>query len=81
MPSISEAIRDFIVSEIVHGSSTQELDDDFQLLEGGVLDSLGLQQLLTFLEQQFGIVISDDDLMPENFASVRAIADLVANSQ
>ena len=41
------------------------------------IDSLGLQQIITFIEQQFKITIDDDDLMPENFESVNAIAALI----
>lgn len=81
MTSIIETVKDFIAREIIHGSVKEELDPELSLLEEGILDSLGLQQVITFLEQQFGISIDDDDLMPENFESVNAIAALVTKGQ
>ena len=61
----------------MHDSSDTKIDPDLGLLEEGIIDSLGLQQIITFIEQQFKITIDDDDLMPENFESVNAIAALI----
>ncbi len=78
---IVESVKQFITQEIIHGSARSDLDADLSLLEEGILDSLGLQQLITFLEQKYKIAVDDDDLMPENFESINAIADLVQKSQ
>jgi acyl carrier protein len=75
--SISEMIRDFITKELMHGSLPSALADDDQLVESGIIDSLGVMALLTFLDEKFSIQVSGDDLIPENFASIKAIADLV----
>jgi acyl carrier protein len=51
-------------------------------LETGLLDSLGILDLVHFLEEEFSIVISDDDLLPENFQSLEAVTQFVKkNSQ
>lgn len=76
-----ESVSNFIVTEIMHGSEGDALDPELGLLEEGIIDSLGLQQIITFIEQQFKITIDDDDLMPENFESVNAIADLIGKFQ
>jgi acyl carrier protein len=81
MSQIVESIREFITQEITHGTADQELDPDLSLLEEGILDSLGLQQLITFLEQKFAISVDDADLMPENFESINAIAKLIKKYQ
>ena len=47
------------------------------MLEDGIVDSFGLQQLLAFLEQEFGVVVDDEHLHPDHFDSVDAIALLV----
>lgn len=44
-------------------------------LETGLIDSLGILDLVQFLEQEFSLVISDDELQPENFESLEAVAD------
>ena len=78
MELIVDTVRDFITQEIIHGSVKETLDPDLPLLEEGILDSLGLQQLITFLEQKYEINVDDEHLMPENFESVRAISELIS---
>ena len=77
MSQAVESVSNFIVTEIMHGAEGDSLDPQLGLLEEGIIDSLGLQQIITFIEQQFKITIDDDDLMPENFESVNAIAALI----
>ena len=47
------------------------------MTESGIIDSLGVMTLLSFLDEKFSIQVSGDDLVPENFASISAIAALV----
>jgi acyl carrier protein len=77
MTSIEQAIADFIAAQILHDSSSITLGRDQALLEEGILDSLGLQQLVAFLESEYSLDITDDYLMPEHFESIAAIASLV----
>jgi len=77
MGEISTVISDFIVTQIMHGSVGDKLTNDRLLLEEGILDSLGLQQLITFLEVKYNILIDDEYLMPEYFTSVGTISELV----
>jgi acyl carrier protein len=72
-----EIIRDFIVNDMLHGSLTTPLGDDDQLVESGIIDSLGVMTLLSFLDEKFAVQVGGDDLIPENFASVAAVAALV----
>jgi acyl carrier protein len=67
----------FVSDEILRGASPDEIDVEHPLLETGILDSLGLQQLVTFLEREFEIELEDDHLVLENFASIGAIARLI----
>ena len=77
MTQAIDAVSEFIATEIMHGSSDKKIDPELGLLEEGIIDSLGLQQIITFIEQKYKIAIDDDDLMPENFESVNAIAALI----
>jgi acyl carrier protein len=47
------------------------------LLENGILDSMGILDVVDFIETGFGIRVEDDDLLPENFQSVERIAAFV----
>ena len=77
MDDLINVIREFIVTEIMHGAKEDALANDYQLLDEGVLDSLGLQQLITYLEAKYDIMVDDDYLMPEYFTTLETIAKLI----
>ena len=68
------AIEQFILKEVAAGRGIDSLDPDADLLAQEVLDSQGTLELVIFLEERFGIEVADEDLLPENFKSVSAIA-------
>lgn len=71
-------IREFVLDRLAPTSGRSEIADDDDLIDSGVIDSLGIFQLVAFLEESFGISIGDEEITPENFASVMAIERLVA---
>lgn len=73
--STIDRVRRFIVEEL--GWRGPELTDDFPLIENRVIDSLGLFRIVDFLETEYGVRIPDDQLVPANFSSLQAIAELV----
>ncbi len=72
-----DRIRAFIADELMHGDHGTPLDDDRPLLELGILDSLGLQRMLAFLEREFSVAFRDEEIIPDHFGSIGAIALLV----
>ncbi len=76
---IASKVRDYIKSATF--SSIDNLDDDLLIFKEGVLDSMGLVSLFSFLEEEFGIQITDADLVEENFESVKAITHFVSQRQ
>lgn len=61
--------------------SEQVYSDDENLFESGILDSAGLVSLVGYVEETFDIIIPDEDLLPENFISVKAIANYIRSWQ
>lgn len=57
------------------------LAPDDPLLNRRLLDSLGVVKTLVFCEEKFGIEIPDEEVIPENFESVRALAQLIGRLQ
>ena len=55
----------------------RSVDDSVDLLQGGVIDSLGVLDLVSFLQKEFAVTIEDDDLTPENFKSIDCMAQFV----
>jgi acyl carrier protein len=70
---VETVINDYISQELVRDPGLLPIADETSLLESGILDSLSLLQLVVFLEERFGITVGDQDLLPENFASVSTI--------
>ena len=74
---IKESIRNYIKSELVNSQDHSNLTDSDQLIESGIIDSLGIMKLIGYLEDNLSVQIDDMELIPENFASIDAIASLV----
>jgi acyl carrier protein len=70
---VKERIRGFVLEKFPL-ARTRRVKDSDELLESGIVDSLGILDLVSFLESDFGLSISDEDLMPENFRSVDSMA-------
>ncbi len=78
--SVASRIRTFLV-ERFPSARARPIGDDDQLLANGILDSLGVLDVVAFLEQEFAITIVDDDLLPENFETLRRLTSFVAERQ
>jgi acyl carrier protein len=73
---IHSAIRSFIVQKFP-AAKKRALDDSVPLLASGIVDSLGMLDLVSFLEESFAIQLLDDELTPENFANIGTLASFV----
>ena len=72
-PALAAAIRTFVARQFPHAGRAAPGDDD-PLLQSGVVDSLGILEIVGFLGDEFGIEVTDEELTPENFATVNALA-------
>jgi acyl carrier protein len=73
--SIQKELRQYIGSEL--GRDVSGVADSESLLEAGVIDSMGVLELVSFIEKQYRIAVSEDEMMPENFDTVNAIAAFI----
>lgn len=71
--SAAADIHAFIVEELLPGRGVDAIDYDDDLLALGVIDSHGIIELVGFIERRFGQSVGDEDLTPENFASIASI--------
>jgi acyl carrier protein len=70
---------DYIRTEIAYDRATN-LTEDEALLDGA-LDSTDVLRLVVHVEERYGVRIEDADLVPENFATVRALAELIRSKR
>lgn len=67
---IRSEIRAFVIETFLMGDTAAMLADHESFLENGTIDSTGVLEVIMFLESQFGLVIEDRELLPENIDSV-----------
>lgn len=73
---VETAIRRFILDRFPIARQRDISNHDL-LLEKGILDSLGILEVVTFVEAEFNIAVDDEDLQPENFESIHAMTGFV----
>jgi acyl carrier protein len=75
---IREQLTTFIVTNFLFGEvgRTPEVDDS--LVEGGIIDSTGVLELIEFLEANFGIEVSESETVPANLDSISNLTSFVA---
>jgi acyl carrier protein len=71
-------VRTFIIDNFLFGQQDASLTNDESFLEGGIIDSTGVLELVAFLEQRYQIAIDDEDLMPANLDSVDRLVQFIA---
>lgn len=79
--TINSQIKEYILENFLFTSDTSALKDEDSLLDRGLIDSTGILELVTYVEDTFGLKVADNDLIPENFDSVNNIAKFVASRQ
>ncbi|MBM4130369.1 acyl carrier protein [bacterium] len=67
---LKATIREFIVGNFLFGDEARLTGDDLSLLDNGIMDSLGVLELVAFLESRLGLSVPDADLVPRNLDSV-----------
>lgn len=74
---IKTRVRTFIADNFDYRADAPLLSETASLMESGLIDSMGVLELITFLESEFDIHVSDDEVLPENLDSINAIVALV----
>ena len=74
---IETIIRDHILHEVLYDKELGDLGAEDSLLETELLDSIAIMQIVAFCEQVFDIDIPEEELLPDNFENIRAIARVV----
>lgn len=77
MTDLSAKIKEFIITEVNPDLGLAELDDREPLIESGIIDSLGVLKIMSFLDETFGVDLSSEEIKLENFRDVRTICELV----
>ncbi len=69
-----DKIREFIFENFLFDSDGKELDNDASFLETGIIDSTGMLELVSWVQETYGFEIEDTELVPDNLDSVNRLA-------
>ena len=72
---MKEQIREFVCKTTF--SDSDKITDSTLLFEEGIFDSMGLLNLISFLEENFSVIVADSELEADNFGSIDAIASFL----
>ena len=75
---IVSRIRAFVVESFLYMRPEFVLGAEDSLLGSGVIDSMGVMEMIEFLEEEFGVIVDDRDITEENLGTLNAIAGYVA---
>lgn len=79
MPAVdvTAKVRGYIIDNFLYTRPDFALGEDDSLLGSGIVDSMGVMEVIMFLEESFGVTVNDADITEENLGTVRAITSYV----
>ena len=76
--NIKEKVKTFVINNFLLGDGLNTLDDNDSFLEKGIIDSTGILELVSFIEETFNIKVEDEELIPDNLDSLNKISTYIA---
>jgi acyl carrier protein len=74
---IEETIRNFIVETFIFEPGQENFDNTQSFLETGIIDSTGMLELVSFIEETYNIKMADEELIPANLDSVNNVVGYI----
>lgn len=78
---VADRIREYITENFLYMRQDFAFDENDSLLGRGIIDSMGVIELITFIQDEFGIPVDDGDITEENLGTLASIAGFVAGKQ
>lgn len=78
---VTERVRAYITENFLYMRPDYSIGEEDSLLGKGIIDSMGVIEVITFIQQEFGIIIDDDDITEENLGNLAAISRYVASKR
>lgn len=78
---LEEKIKGYILENYLFTDDASQLASGDSLLERGIIDSTGILEVIMFLEEEFGVTVEDDEMVPENLDSVANLVAFVQRKQ
>ena len=79
--NIKSIIRQYILGNLLFTEDESVLQDNDSFLDGGIIDSTGVMEIILFIEDTFSIKVNDDEMLPGNLDSVDKLVTFVKRKQ
>ncbi len=79
MEQIKQSIKKFILENFLFGADEDELRYEDSFLKKGIMDSTGVLELVSFIEEEYKISVDDEELVPENLDTINNLARFITN--
>lgn len=79
--AVATKIRDYLSFNFLFSDQGFTHEEDASFVELGIIDSFGFMELLHWVEHEFSISVADDELVPDNFDSVRKLSSFILGKQ
>lgn len=79
--NMKKIIRQYIMENLLFTEDESVLQDSDSFLDGGIIDSTGVMEIILFIEETFNIKVKDDEMLPANLDSVDNVAAFVMHKQ
>ncbi len=79
--SVEQRIREYILENYLFTDEQSALESSDSFLEKGILDSTGILEVIYFIEDEFGVSVDDEEMIPENLDSVDNIVAFIGRKQ
>jgi len=70
-------LKDFITETFLIGSDVESVNDSDSFMEKEIIDSTGVLELTSYLEEEFGITVEDNELTPDNLDSIDKLVNFI----
>ncbi|MCB2230481.1 acyl carrier protein [bacterium] len=75
--TVRQEIRAFIYETYFFGDESEQFEDTDSFMEQGIIDSTGVLELTSFLEEKYGVTVEDDEMVPANLDSVANLISFI----
>ena len=78
---IQEKLKKYLLMELAADLGIEKLAEDDDLLEQGIIDSMGIMNVIAFMEEQFEIAVEDQEIVPENFQTIKNMEQFIGQKR
>ncbi len=73
-----KSLRKLILESYLFTDDESELDDDDSFLDTGILDSMGIMEVIAFLDDEFSVIVEEEEMIPENLDSINNLINFIS---